>query len=272
MSTETTPKSIFLKSRSEHWEKISQRRVRSIGRYYHEMLSKIYRYIIPAGSSVLELGCGKGELLASLSPSRGVGIDFSPSAIEAANSAYPHLLFKVCNVETLNISTEEPEEFDFIILSDLVNDLWDIQSTLEQLLKYCHPRTRIILNFYSHLWQAPLRLARRLGLATPLLRQNWVTVEDVRQLFTLSGFETLKSMPEILVPVGIPGANLINRYLPKIFPFRFLAMTNFVIGLPVDLETNRTPSCSVIVAARNEEGHIKNSFSAHQSWDRVEAS
>jgi SAM-dependent methyltransferase len=257
MSLETTPKTVFLRDRQAHWEKISGENAPTLGKYYHRTLTRIYQFIIPRGSRVLELGCGKGQLLAALAPAVGVGIDFSPSAVRVAQESHPQLHFIEMNAEELNLPAET---FDFIILSDLVNDLWDIQSTLEKLQSYCHPRTRIILNFHSHLWQGPLRLARRLGLATPLLRQNWVTVGDIRQLFTLSGFETLKHWSEMIVPLAIPGANLINRYLPKISPFRWLALTNFVIGLPVNLETNRTPTCSVIVAARNEEGHIEELF------------
>ena len=252
-----TPKALFFKSRNKHWDSVYVYSRKSFNSFYHYLLGRVYSFIIPSESRILELGCGRGELLAALAPSFGVGIDFSPTAIRQAREKHPNLQFIEMNAEELDLP---PQTFDFIILSDLVNDLWDIQSTLERLRPYCHPRTRLILNFHSHLWQGPLRLARRLGLATPLLRQNWVTVGDIRQLFTLSGFDALKSWSEILIPLGIPGADLVNRYLPKISPFRWLALTNFVIGLPVDLETNRTPTCSVIVAARNEEGHIEELF------------
>ncbi|MFZ4795770.1 MAG: glycosyltransferase [Blastocatellia bacterium] len=252
-----TPKALFFKSRNKHWDSVYVYSRKSFNSFYHYLLGRVYSFIIPSESRILELGCGRGELLAALAPSFGVGIDFSPTTIRQAREKHPNLQFIEMNVEELDLP---PQTFDFIILSDLVNDLWDIQSTLERLRPYCHPRTRLILNFHSHLWQGPLRLARRLGLATPLLCQNWVTVGDIRQLFTLSGFDALKSWSEILIPLGIPGADLVNRYLPKISPFRWLALTNFVIGLPVDLETNRTPTCSVIVAARNEEGHIEELF------------
>ena len=56
-------------------------------------------------------------------------------------------------------------EFDFIVLSDLVNDLWDVQRVLEGLAPVVGPRTRIVLNYFSHLWELPLRAAARLGAA-----------------------------------------------------------------------------------------------------------
>ena len=59
------------------------------------------------------------------------------------------------------------EKFDFIILSDLVNDLWDVQQIFERLAAVCTPQTRIIINFYSRLWELPLALARKLGASRP---------------------------------------------------------------------------------------------------------
>ena len=42
------------------------------------------------------------------------------------------------------------------------------------------------MNFYSRLWEAPLTAARGMGLATPVLKQNWLTVVDVTNLLHLS--------------------------------------------------------------------------------------
>src|SRR5438105_14767811 len=61
---------------------------------YHAELERCYRYYIPSGASVLEVGCGTGDLLAALLPSRGLGIDVSPKMIEIARLRHPHLCFK----------------------------------------------------------------------------------------------------------------------------------------------------------------------------------
>src|SRR5262245_66317843 len=60
---------------------------------YHDDDRKFMRFLIPPGKRVLELGCGSGHMLAALQPSYGVGIDFSPKAVERAKLLYPHLNF-----------------------------------------------------------------------------------------------------------------------------------------------------------------------------------
>ena len=56
-------------------------------------LEKQYRYFVPEGKKVLEIGCGTGDLLAALKPSYGMGVDISPKMIDAAQGKYPVLAF-----------------------------------------------------------------------------------------------------------------------------------------------------------------------------------
>jgi hypothetical protein len=205
----------------------------------------------------LELGCGKGDLLAALDPALGVGVDFSAEAVTEASQRYPHLEF-VCTPAELH---ESDLKFDFIVLSDLVNDLWDVQGVLERLRRLCSPTTRIILNTYSRLWELPRKAAERTRLVAPLLPQNWLTVEDLENLLDLSGFETLRHWSEILWPVRTPVIDrFANRCLVKLWPFRIFALTNFIVARPKPVGASRGSSVSVVVPARNEEGNIEEIF------------
>jgi len=243
--------------RAEHWDRIWSSSPPSLGGYYHRWLERVYRFIIPKGARVLELGCGCGDLLASLLPDYGVGIDFSPAAISKARIDHPGLQFEVMDAESLELGTEQ---FDFIILSDIVNDLWDVQTTLKEVYPHCHPDTRLVINFYSQLWRQPLHMAQRLRLATPTILQNWITVEDARNFLTLESFELLENWSEIVVPLNLPGASFFNRYLAKVAPFRWFTLTNFVIARPIMTRIDVKPTCTVVIAARNEEGHINELF------------
>jgi len=170
---------------------------------------------------------------------------------------YPCLRFEVMAAEALELGNVK---FDYIVLSNLVNDLWDVQTTLAGLRQYCHPGTRLVLDFYSHLWQMPLHIAQRLRLATPILSQNWLTVADIRNLLTLEGFEMLHNWSEMVVPLPVPGADWFNRFLAKVIPFRWLGLANVVVGRPVGKSAMGQSTCTVVVAARNEEGHIAELF------------
>lgn len=248
--------SSFLRQRQEHWEQLHAANLPETGWYYHRWLRRTYRLVVPEGSSILEMGCGTGNLLASLKPSFGMGVDCSKSAIEQARKRHPKLHFSVSRADQLLFDGEE-RTFDYVILSDLMNDVWDVQKLLENVRLYCHASTRIVFNFYSHVWQYPLVLARKLGLARPLLTQNWLTVQDLRNLLQLSGLEPVKQWSEVLIPVALPGADLINRFPARILPFRWGCLTNFMVAKPIGLPRHSCPSLSIIVAARNEAGHIR---------------
>ncbi|MDP6179619.1 MAG: methyltransferase domain-containing protein, partial [Desulfatiglandales bacterium] len=60
-------------------------------RYYYHDQERYFRFLIPGGLSVLEIGCGTGDLLHAMKPKRGVGIDFSPEMLKIAREKYPDL-------------------------------------------------------------------------------------------------------------------------------------------------------------------------------------
>lgn len=246
----------YQQARLAHWDAVARRMDGWAGwsGAYHRRLTRVYRSLVPPDSRVLELGCGRGDLLSALQPATGVGVDFSPEMIARARVRHPAASHRVLDAHDLQ-ALDGP--FDVIILSDLVNDLWDVQAVLDQLARLSHPRTRLILNTHSRLWEWPLMLAARWGLAKPRLNQNWLTPQDLANLLQLSGFEVVRCWPEILWPLPAgPLAALCNRVLVRCWPFSPLAMTNFMLARPRPAPLRTSPRVSVIVPARNEAGHI----------------
>ena len=96
-----------------------------------------------------------------------------------------------------NHSFDLNEKFDFIICSDLFNDLWDVQSVLESLARHSHPSTRLIVNTFSRIWELPRRFAEATGMARRLLPQNWITGADMVNLLYLADFEVIRSSQEV---------------------------------------------------------------------------
>ncbi|HEX3554160.1 MAG TPA: glycosyltransferase [Thermoanaerobaculia bacterium] len=251
----------YRRERSAHWDEVARRwdGRQGLGAAYHRRLARIYRFLVPPGLRVLELGCGAGDLLAALEPAAGVGIDFSGEMVRRATARHPHLRFLQADAHEID---GPGETFDVVILSDLVNDAWDVQRLFERIRPLTTPRTRVILNVYSRLWELPLALAQRLRLARPVLHQNWLTVHDVTNLLRLAGFAPVRHWEEVLLPLPIPLlAPLCNRFLVKLWPFRHLALCNFVVARPAARPREEEPLVSVVVPARNEEGNVPAVFS-----------
>ena len=255
-----TGHSKYQQARLRHWDEVARKLETwtGWGSHYHRRLAQIYQSLVTPGQSVLELGCARGDLLADLTTS-GVGVDFSEAMIVAARQRHPHLRFVHADVHTLNLC----EKFDVIILSDLVNDLWDVQTVLGGISQVATPRSRIIINSYSRLWEPILGAAQSIGLAQPTLYQNWLTVEDITALLNLSDYEVIKVSQEVLLPLSISLlTDISNQGLVKLWPFRHLALTNFIIARPRPKadQSATVPSVSVIIPARNEAGNIAEIF------------
>jgi len=225
---------------------------------YQKRLKEIYSFLIPPGMRVLELGCGDGGLLAALRPSLGVGVDLSPKMVDRAVRQYPELHFFCQDAHNLELDGV----FDFIICSDLFNDVWDVQQVLEVAARYAHPGTRVILNAYSRLWEGPRRVAESVGLVKRQLHQNWLTGDDLASLLYLAGFELIRISSEIMWPLRTPILDtFLNRYLVRLWPFRWFALTNFLVARPIpEPWKGPEPVVSVVVAARNEEGNVPQIF------------
>ncbi|MEM1442265.1 MAG: glycosyltransferase [Verrucomicrobiota bacterium] len=229
---------------------VSDQRVGS--RALRKLLARYYKQMIPEGVSVLEIGCGDGSLLAELPDRERTGVDLSPRNLEMAKEAIPDAEFFEQTGEALDLDGK----FDYIILSETVNEAADVQMLLEKAAEVSHPGTRLILNFYSALWKPLLGLATLLKLRRPALLSNWLTLEDIKNLYELSGWQPLEAHRRILIPFQIPVISaLVNRFLAPLVPW--LCLTCYSTARPrPPLKKEEEYSVSVVVPARNESGNV----------------
>jgi SAM-dependent methyltransferase len=221
------------------------------GRFYRKLLAVYYRNLIPAGASVLEIGCGAGNLL-ELLPNRDVaGIDLSENQVAAARARLPHGKFQVMAGENLELA----RKFDFIILSETLNFAADVQKVLENAHSVSHGRTRLILNFHSSLWRPLLGLGTALGLRAVHPPCNWLSATDMRNMLTLAGWDVIKQQSRLLMTLPCLGLEkIVNRFFA---PFLSqLALTVFQIARPAQ-EAHGQKTVSVVIPARNEAGNIE---------------
>ncbi len=223
-------------------------------RFYNKLLERYYSFYIPPDRKVLEIGCGTGELLNCVAPKEGLGIDFAENMIQIARQKFPNLNFSVDDIENLNVS----EKHDYIIISDLLASLWDIQKSLAALKKVCHKNTRIVISSYNIIWEPILKLAELLGFKSKQKIQNWLSIHDITNLLYLEGFEVIKYERKILLPKYIPLFSFIFNYFFANLPvINKMNLVNFVIARPVEPDKNLY-SVSIVVPARNEKGNIEN--------------
>jgi hypothetical protein len=221
---------------------------------------------------VIEIGCGPGDLLHAVKPAYGVGIDFSPAIVEIAQKKYPDLHFFVQDAEDLHVA----ETFDYIILSDLVGCLWDIQKVFNNLRPLCHPQTRVVISNYNYLWEMMMTLGEKLHLKLPQPKQNWVSNADIDTLLQLEDFQVVTIHKKILLPKYIPLLNFVfNRVIANLPLINNLNLVNLIVARPLAAPDTEY-SVSIVVPARNEQGNIENAikrtgkFGSHQEFIFVE--
>jgi len=222
--------------------------------YYQEQL-RHFRFLIPEGASVLEAGCGTGDLLNSLRAGRGVGIDISPEMLRIAAQQYPHLEFRQADVEQIE---GWGETFDFIVLSDVIGLLSDIQEALDRLRPFCRPDTRVIISFHNFLWEPVLKFGEITGLKMPQQCHNRLSSADIVNLLILSGYEAVKSDYSLLLPLYIPLLSaFINRVIAHLPVFSRFCLSQYIVARPLGLREKRDYSVTIVVPCRNEKDNIE---------------
>jgi len=251
------------KKNLEFFEQIAPERDtwKAKNRYYWEDIENLCAFLVPENATVLEIGCGTGDLLASIQAEKKVGIDYSSNMIGIAKRKYPDIEFHVMEAENIMLQGT----FDYIILSNTIGYLEDVQIVFSGLRKLCHLHTKIIITYYNFLWQPLLNVAERLKLRMKQPQQNWLSMADINNLLYLSGFDTFKGGERFLIPVHIPFVSFfLNKYLAKLPLFRKLCITYYTLAKPFaepSEENNKNKySVSVVIPARNEKGNIENAI------------
>jgi ubiquinone/menaquinone biosynthesis C-methylase UbiE len=249
-------RSHYQQRQTAYWDAVALRE--GAGRAYGRRLSEVYRLLIPPGKRVLEIGCGRGDLLAAVEPVLGVGLDLSDRMIERAKRMHP--TFRFHHVDAAEFETDEA--FDFIILSDVLDEIWDPLEVLRRIRRLATSRTRLIVNTASR-YRGRLRTVVRRFVSPSPPSEGRLAVGDVMSLLHLADFEVVRHRPEVLLPLA-PLSTLADRYLCRIRPFSLLAMTHVFVARPVPSSRctvkDVAPVVSVIIPARNEAGTVSAVF------------
>ncbi|HEX3009167.1 MAG TPA: methyltransferase domain-containing protein, partial [Bacteroidales bacterium] len=240
-----------------YFNRIAEDRIsyRQRHKYYWNYLTKYCDFFIHENNSVLEVGCGTGELIAQVKGIRKTGIDFSEKMIGQARAQYPGVDFHCVDAQSMDLH----ETFDVIILSNLVGWLDDVQTCLMQVRKHCHSRTRIIITYYNFLWEPLIKFSELIGIKKKSPEQNWLSQKDILNLLYLTDLEAYRRQRNMLIPVNIPIISwFFNRYIAHLPIFNSFSLNQHVFARPLNMEAEKKYTTSVVIPARNESGNIEN--------------
>ena len=173
--------------------------------------------------------------------------------IALAEQKHPHLEFRVADAESADIE----EKFDYIVLSDVVGSVDDLQAVFRRLRPACRAGTRIIISYYNYLWEPLLKLGERFGLKLRQPEQSWLSSFDLINLLELEGFEMIKVERKILFPYKFPFLEIIfNRWLANLPIINRFCLASFIVArFPF---AGPEASVSIVIPAKNEKGNIEN--------------
>ncbi len=230
-------------------------------KFFHAEDIRYLSFLIPENSKVLDLGCGVGDVLAALKPSKAVGIDISESMIDVARNTYPKIEFIVGDIENSKTINNIEGTFDYILLSDTIGLLDDCQSTLNLLHKLCTRETRIIITYFSYAWQPILKLSELFKLKMPQTDLNFLPTNDICNLMALADFDIVKQEWRQLLPVKLLGiGDFVNKYIAALPIIKSFCLRNYIVGRSLHVTDDKLESCSIVIPCRNEKGNIEDAI------------
>jgi SAM-dependent methyltransferase len=227
-------------------------------RYFYDEDQRYMKFLIPENARVLDLGCGIGELLAALKPRYGVGVDFSGAMIEVARARHPNLEFHTGDIDDPNVLQKLEGPFEYIVMSDTIGSLEDCEATFASLHHLCNRETRLVVSYYSHLWEPVLSLGAKLRMRMPQIEQNFLPPVDIQNLLALADFEVVKREWRQLLPRRWFGLGpIVNRYIGPLPLIRGLCLRHYLVARSLVQKKPAIRSATVVVPCRNERGNIE---------------
>lgn len=168
---------------------------------YYAALKKSLREIVPPRSRVLEVGCATGDILASLDPGEGLGLDISPAMIELAARKHPWLRFRVHDL----MQGPLEERFDYTVAADVAEHVPDLDKMMSSLAGMLTDRGVAIVVTANPLWSPVLHVAERLRLKMPEGDHEWRSRADLVSAARRAGLRERSFDRSLVMPKDVPG-------------------------------------------------------------------
>ena len=231
-------------------------KTRSRNRYFHSLVDRLIASQVVPGSTIVDIGCSDGSTLRACRPSKAIGVDLESHAQWNLTSEPAQLEFRETPIE----ECQEPgiNEPDYVLLSMVLDEVHDIQEVLGIVRSWVGCDTRLIIASYSRLWRPLIKLAEVLRIKSKAHSENYVPWVEVENMLELENYEVTKRIDGVLMPIWIPLiSSFINRWIAPLPLVRALCLMRITVARPLVPRQPPINSVSIVVAARNEEGHIR---------------
>ncbi len=150
----------------------------------------------------------------------------------------------------------EKSRFDVVFLQGIISYARDVQGILAAVSPLLGPDTRLVLLSYNAFWQPLLRLASSLRVRHSTPDENWLSAQDLSNLFLLADLDLVSFRRRVLLPPAVPGlSRLANRFLSSLPGATWLGLCDWYVARARSPE-RAAGKVSVVVPARNEAGNI----------------
>lgn len=150
--------------------------------------------------TVLDLGCGTGDLLAALNPKIGVGVDYNETAIQMARSRWPTYVFHVGDATAPGIPQES---VDCVVSMHFVEHVTDLEVALATWYEILKPCGRLII-------VPPNRLFSHPEVFADPDHKHIYDGPELSALLTRAGFQVIKVLT--VAPWGLRKTPLLWRF------------------------------------------------------------
>jgi 2-polyprenyl-3-methyl-5-hydroxy-6-metoxy-1,4-benzoquinol methylase len=174
--------------------------------YYYENLKRLLTEVVPKGARVCEVGCGTGDILASLEPGEGLGLDISRGMVELARGKHPRLRFDVVDIT----KGSRPEKFDYVVAVDVAEHVGDLDASFMNMARMLEPGGSLVITTANPRWAPVLHLAERLHLKMPEGGHEWRSANELIAAAHGAGLEVVSFDRSFLVPKRIIGIHRLN--------------------------------------------------------------
>ena len=183
---------------SKHFDRIAQDydRYKQNHGYYHNALKRGLKSLIKPEASILDWGCGTGDILAFLKPSYGVGFDLSSEMVKLAERKFK----KARNLSFVDSQNQISGVFNYIVMVDVIEHLTNPQETFKDLSRFASKSTRIVVCFVGPLWSPIIWILGLLKPKTPEGPHKRIDKNEVMKYFRAAGFRLLEDQSFRIFP------------------------------------------------------------------------